>query len=100
MWQMKGAGDIPIKENVKPVIQPYRRIPVALEKIVDKKVEELLKQEIIEPTRWISPVVLSKQNNNFRFSIDMRRANQAIEKETHPLPTIEQFCTEQPTGAK
>lgn len=40
--------DIPINENVKPVAQPYRRVPVALEEAVDKKIDELLSQGIIE----------------------------------------------------
>lgn len=88
--------EIPIKEHVKPVIQPYRRVPVALERIVDQKVAELLSQDIIEevhqPSKWISPVVLAPQKNDYRFCVDMRRANQAIEREIHPLPTIDEFC--------
>lgn len=40
--------DIPIKQDVKPVIQPYRRIPVPLEAAVDKKIDELEKMGIIE----------------------------------------------------
>lgn len=31
--------DIPIKADVTPVVQPYRRIPVALENAVDKKID-------------------------------------------------------------
>ncbi|XP_058814906.1 uncharacterized protein LOC131678679 [Topomyia yanbarensis] len=41
--------DIPIKSDAIPVVQPYRRIPVALEKMVDKKLDELLNQHVIEP---------------------------------------------------
>lgn len=40
--------DIPIDENVKPVAQPYRRVPVPLEEAVDRKVEELWESGIIE----------------------------------------------------
>lgn len=40
--------DIPINPNVKPVIQPYRRIPVPLEAAVDKKIDELEQSGIIE----------------------------------------------------
>ncbi|XP_055615270.1 uncharacterized protein LOC129761559 [Toxorhynchites rutilus septentrionalis] len=39
--------DIPIMTDVVPVIQPYRRIPVALEKLVDKKLDELLNKGVI-----------------------------------------------------
>lgn len=88
--------DIPIKKEAVPVVQPYRRIPVALEKMVDKKLDELLDQGIIEPVnepaKWISPVVVvPKGKNDVRVCVDMRRANEAIERETHPLPTFDDF---------
>lgn len=61
--------------------QPYRRVPVALEEAVDKKIDELLKQGIIEvvngPSKWISPVVVVPKENYVRICVDMRRANEA-----------------------
>lgn len=49
MSKIKGViVDIPIDESVKPIAQPYRRIPVPLEEAVDRKIEELLEQGIIE----------------------------------------------------
>lgn len=87
--------DIPIKADAKPVIQPYRRIPVALEKAVDAKIDELLQQGIIEkvnePSKWVSPVVVVPKGDDVRICLDMRRANEAVERENHPLPTIEDF---------
>lgn len=68
--------------------QPYRRVPVALEEAVDKKIDELLKQGIIEvvngPSKWISPVVVvSKENDVY---------DEAVERENHPLPTMEDIA--------
>ncbi|XP_040159183.1 uncharacterized protein K02A2.6-like [Anopheles arabiensis] len=88
--------DIPIKSGSVAVAQPYRRIPVALEKLVDKKLDELLIQGVIEqvnePSKWVSPVVVvPKGNNDVRICVDMRRANEAVERENHPLPTFEDF---------
>lgn len=89
--------DIPIKTDVVPVVQPYRRIPVALEKQVDKKIDELLSKGIIEPVnepaKWVSPVVVVPKGDgsDVRICVDMRRANEAVERENHPLPTIEDF---------
>lgn len=87
--------EIPIRENAKPIAQPYRRVPVALETVVDKKIDELLKQGIIEPvnepSKWISPMVVVPKENDIRICIDMRRANEAVERENHPLPTMEDF---------
>lgn len=88
--------DIPIKADAVPVVQPYRRIPVALETMVDKKLDELLHQGVIEPVnepaKWISPVVVvPKGDEDVRICVDMRRANEAVERENHPLPTFEDF---------
>lgn len=40
--------NIPIDSNVKPVAQPYRRIPVPIEAAVDQKIDDLLQNGIIE----------------------------------------------------
>lgn len=43
--KMKGiVVEIPLKENVKPVAQSYRRIPAPLQMKVDAKIDELLAQ--------------------------------------------------------
>lgn len=85
---------IPIDKKVKPVVQPYRRIPIPLEEKVDKKIHELLEKDIIEkvqgPSSWISPIVpILKDNGDIRLCVDMRRANTAILRENHPLPTMD-----------
>ena len=87
--------DIPIDSTVKPVAQPLRRIPFSLRDQVEKKLEELEDLEIIEkvegPTPWVSPVVVvPKGDNDIRLCIDMRRANSAIIRERHPIPTVDE----------
>nr|XP_049699503.1 uncharacterized protein LOC110376634 [Helicoverpa armigera] len=87
---------IPIDKDIKPVIQPYRRIPIPLEEKINTKIDELLQKDIIEkvegPSEWISPVVpILKADGDVRLCIDMRRANLAIKRENHPLPTMEQL---------
>lgn len=63
--------------------------------MVDAKIEELLAQGTVErvngPSKWISPVVAVPKGDGVRICIDMRRANEAVERENHPLPTIEDF---------
>lgn len=89
--------DIPIIQDAKPVVQAYRRVPVPLEKAVNKKIAEMLDQGIVEkvsgPSKWISPLVVVPRNNSdeIRICVDMRRANKAVERENHPLPTFEDF---------
>ena len=86
-----------LNKDVKPVAQPVRRLPFGLREKVDKKLDELLSKDIIEevppntPTEWVSPlVVVSKPDEDIRVCVDMRRANEAIIRERHPIPTIEE----------
>ena len=87
---------IPIKADIDPVVQPYRRVLVTLEKLVDDKIDKLLQEDIIEPvkgvSKWVSPlVVVPKGTDDVRICVDMRRANLAVERENHPLPTMDDF---------
>lgn len=80
--------------HVTPVAQPYRRVPIHLEDKVEEKLNEMLKQKIIEevnePCRWVSPmVIVPKANGDIRICIDMRQANKAIVRQNHPLPTLD-----------
>ncbi|XP_022796469.1 uncharacterized protein LOC111334923 [Stylophora pistillata] len=85
-----------VNKDVKPVAQPVRRLPFGLRDKVDKKLDELLKEDIIEevpsgPTERVSPlVVVPKPDGDIRVCVYMRRANEAIERERHPIPTIEE----------
>ncbi|XP_054732030.1 uncharacterized protein K02A2.6-like [Anastrepha obliqua] len=87
-----------INPEIKPVQQPMRRIPVALEEKVLAKLDEALSLDVIEPvighSPWISPMVLAfKENGDIRICLDMRLANRAILRENYPLPTFESFMT-------
>ncbi|PFX12923.1 Uncharacterized protein K02A2.6 [Stylophora pistillata] len=86
-----------VDESVKPVAQHVRRIPFGLREKVDAKLDELLRLDIIEevpegPSGWISPlVVVPKGDGDVRVCVDMRRANEAIVRERHPIPTVEEL---------
>lgn len=78
--------------------QHQRRVPVALRKKVEQRLEELLSADIIEPvnepSQWVSPLVVAvKDNGDLRLCVDMRRANTAIKRQTHPIPTLDDFLT-------
>lgn len=85
-----------IKDNVKPVAQPVRRLPFGLRDKVDERLDELLGKDIIEevshnPTEWVWPlVVVPMTDGDIRICGDMRRANSARERERQPIPTIEE----------
>ena len=87
--------EIPIDKSVKPVAQDMRKIPFSLRDKLEAKLDELQKLDVIEkaegPTPWVSPVVVvPKGQNDIRLCVDMRRANEAIIRERHPIPTVEE----------
>lgn len=84
-----------IDEQVQPVAQPLRRPPFSLREKIEKKLDELLREDIIEQvegaTPWVNPVVVvPKPNGDVRLCGDMRCANKAIIRERHPIPTIDE----------
>ena len=86
---------------MKPVVQPMRRIPFNLRKSVDKTLDDLLSQDIIEPvqgpTTWVSaPVFVPKPGteNELRLCVDMRRVSEAILRAKYTMPTIDEILTD------
>jgi hypothetical protein len=83
-----------IDETVKPVIQPPRRTPYSARSVVEDKVEELERDDIIErveePTEWLSPIHIVKQPDKVRMVVDMSVANHAIQRTRRILPTPEE----------
>ena len=76
----------------KPIKQQVRRIPFALRKKVEELMEEMLSQEVIEPSGspWASPIVLvQKKDGNVRFCVDYRKLNQITKLDEFPLPRID-----------
>ncbi|XP_055614288.1 uncharacterized protein K02A2.6-like [Uranotaenia lowii] len=87
---------IRIKPDAVPVFQPMRRIPLPLEAAVHRKLEEMIKRDIIEekkgPTTWVSPlVVVGKANGEPRLCLDLRRVNENIIREHHPMPVVDDY---------
>ena len=81
-------------------MQPQRRIPYHIRQDVSKELKKLQDQDIIEkvtiqPTPWVSPIVATpKKDGGIRICVDMREANQAIERERHIMPTLQDFKAE------
>ena len=90
-----------INDQVIPVAQRYRKAPFHLRKKIEEKLQELQDQDIIEdatgPTPWVSPLVAQpkpKNPDDIRLCVDMRAANQAILRERHDTPTIDEIIAE------
>ena len=89
--------EIPIDPEVKPVIQPLRRIPFNLRDKVEKTLNELLDLDIIERVKeassWVSPVVCVPKRSgvDIRLCVDMRVVNTSVKRVRHPIPTIDEL---------
>lgn len=92
-----------IDESVKPIAQPARKIPFKMRSQVERKLQELEDQGVIEkvegPTPWVSALVpIPKKDGDVRLCVDMRQANKAVQRERFPMPNVEETL-EQMNGA-
>jgi len=73
--------------------QPYRTGPFKRQFIADQ-INKMLKRNVIELSHsaWACPVVIvPKRNGKARFCVDYRRLNNITQKDTYPLPRMEDF---------
>ncbi|GAA6090010.1 uncharacterized protein K02A2.6-like [Tachysurus ichikawai] len=85
-----------IDDTVKPVAQPHHRINFHVRKKVEKELQLLEDEGIIEkvegPTPWVSPIVAMPKPKNpekIRICEDMRLPNQAVLRVRHISPTVD-----------
>ena len=77
----------------KPIRQPPRRVPTALQEEFDEEMQKMLDKGAIESgsSPWASPVVLvKKKDGHIRFCVDYRRLNELTEFDAYPLPRIDE----------
>ena len=84
-----------INHTVEPVQIPLRRISEALRKPLkdhlDEPEEQEIIQKVIEPTEWVSSVVVNKNSNGkIRLCLDPQPLNNDLKRCHYPIPTIEE----------
>ena len=96
------AVDIRLSPDAKPVIQPYRRIPLALRGPVEDELNRLSEANIIEkvkePCEWLSPIVVTHRRSPepgkvgaIRLCVDFRQINKFVIRERHIIPSPEEL---------
>jgi transposase InsO family protein len=73
--------------------RPYRQ-PEALKHIVDKEIDEMLDNGIIQPSisPWCSPIVLVKKSDgSIRFCVDFRKVNALTKCQRFAIPRIQEL---------
>ena len=85
-----------IDPTVKPIVTPCRPTPYHLVGRIDKVLEQMIKDDVIEehpvgePTPWISnAVTVPKPNGSLRLTLDARNINKAIISSNLPIPKQE-----------
>ena len=76
----------------RPVKQRPYRIPVHLNKVVDRQVNDMLERGLIRSSNspWSSPIVLTpKKDGDYRFCVHFRRVNSLTKKDAQPMPRID-----------
>ena len=87
-----------LRKDIHPVIQPLRRIPLALRDDVTAELTKLLEIGIIESVNaspWISNLVIAKKKSGgLRVCEDLRAVNKAVVPDKYPLPTAEELTSQ------
>ncbi|XP_045446883.1 uncharacterized protein K02A2.6-like [Melitaea cinxia] len=101
---MKEEYDIKLKQNATPVVHASRRVPIAIQPILKRKLDELEKIGVISkvshPTEWVnSLVIVDKPNGDLRLCLDPKDLNEVIKRQHLELPTLEEI-TSKLSGAK
>lgn len=76
-----------------PIKEPLRRVPFHAAEEMNKHVEGMLRDGVIEPSSspWAAGVVLvKKKDGSTRFCVDYRKLNSVTIKDAYPLPRIDE----------
>ncbi|KAK1930032.1 Retrovirus-related Pol polyprotein from transposon 297 [Phytophthora citrophthora] len=79
--------------DAAPIMMRRRRHAVAENELIDKEVDDMLAQGVIEPGEgaWGFPVVIvRKKDGSVRFCIDYRALNSVTLKDVYPLPRVDE----------
>ena len=87
-----------LKEGARPKFHRPRPVPFALRNAVEKELQRMEDEEIIEPvnfSEWATPLVcVPKADGSVRVCGDYRvTVNQAIHTDQHPIPTLDSVAS-------
>ena len=80
--------------SAKPVRQPPYRLPQAYLETVQKDLQAMEENGIIEPSNseWASPIVLvPNKDATIRMCVDYCRVNSVLEADAYPMPCIDEL---------
>ena len=85
-------------ENLTPVQQKGRRVPISLQEKVDNEIDKLLKQGHIEKLTecsdkyFVTPIAITvKKNGSVKLALESRELNKQVHKNKYQMPNIEEL---------
>ena len=96
---------LPVKFYVRKDAVPYavtaaRNIAIPLQEPTKKALNKLIESDVIEPvnhpTDWVSPmvpVVKASSKDKIRITVDYRKLNKNLKRETYQIPTFEELSS-------
>ena len=75
-----------------PTYTTAYRMPLKKRQVVDREIDKMLEDDIIEPSSspWASPLVLvPKKDGQVRTCVDYRKVNSLTQRDPYPLPSID-----------
>ena len=99
-----GEHHIYTRPEVQPTVHPPRKCPVALRPKVKESLDKMVELGVITqvdiPTEWVNSLTyVHKPDGSLRICLDPRDLNQAIKREHHRNPTVEE-CAHEFAGSK
>ena len=79
--------------TTQPIKQRPRRVPVHMSEEVDRQIDNMLEENIIQPSKspWASAIVMvKKKDGSSRFCVDYRKLNDVTIKDAYPIPRIDE----------
>ena len=91
---LNGPVTLRTDDATRPVKCPPRRVAIAMQTKLRYELDGLVDLNVITPvtetTEWCSQIsVQTKKSGRLRICIDPRPLNEVLQRETYPLPTID-----------
>ena len=85
--------EIRLTKGVEPHRESYRRLHPHKRECADRQIQEFLDKGFISPSQSpfsLGVVMIKKPDGTYRMSVDFRKLNAMTEKESYPLPKLEE----------
>ncbi|MES9973437.1 MAG: reverse transcriptase domain-containing protein, partial [Candidatus Thiodiazotropha sp.] len=93
LGKFEGEAQLTLNDKV-PVALPARRVPFALREKLQAELKRLcglgVLKKVDKPTDWVSQIaIVTKKSGELRICIDPKPLNEALRRERHALPTLD-----------